>query len=313
MLWLVSMNKLYTAQEVADKLKIKKTTVYELIKRGELSSSKIGKQLRISEEQLAQYLHGTVSDSEQHPVSPDFRPESSLLKRDYLLNSSGLIISGQAAFVMELLMGQMAAHPMGMPILHSHMNSYNGLYSLYFRKVHAAAAGIFAEDIAPLLPGISLAILTLYEFALGLYIKEGNPKGISGIQDLTRRDIILANREKGSTSRIYLDKRLKEMQISASSISGYQKEFVSDFSSAASVIDGHSDVAIGEKSVIQKTEKLDFLPLLTVPMYLVMETSALDSPGFQALIEITRSEEFKTALRSQNCYDVTHTGELSYL
>ena len=30
------MNKLYTAQEIADKLQIKKTTVYELIKRGEL-------------------------------------------------------------------------------------------------------------------------------------------------------------------------------------------------------------------------------------------------------------------------------------
>ena len=50
------MNKFYTAQEVADKLKIKKTTVYELIKRGELSSSKIGKQLRVSEDQLSLYL-----------------------------------------------------------------------------------------------------------------------------------------------------------------------------------------------------------------------------------------------------------------
>ena len=47
------MNKLYTAQEIADKLKIRKTTVYELIKRGELPSSKIGKQLRISEDQLS--------------------------------------------------------------------------------------------------------------------------------------------------------------------------------------------------------------------------------------------------------------------
>ena len=35
------MNKLYTAQEVADRLKIKKTTVYELIKRNELESSKM--------------------------------------------------------------------------------------------------------------------------------------------------------------------------------------------------------------------------------------------------------------------------------
>ncbi len=44
------MNKFYNAQEIADKLKIKKNTVYELIKRGELSSSKVGKQLRVSEE-----------------------------------------------------------------------------------------------------------------------------------------------------------------------------------------------------------------------------------------------------------------------
>ena len=55
------MNKLYTAQEVADRLKIKKTTVYELIKRGELESSKIGKQLRVSEEQLTQYLNRSSS------------------------------------------------------------------------------------------------------------------------------------------------------------------------------------------------------------------------------------------------------------
>ena len=55
------MNKLYTAQEVADRLKIKKTTVYELIKRGELESSKIGKQLRVSEEQLSQYLNRSSS------------------------------------------------------------------------------------------------------------------------------------------------------------------------------------------------------------------------------------------------------------
>lgn len=306
------MNKFYTAQEVADKLKIKKTTVYELIKRGELSSSKIGKQLRVSEDQLSLYLNGAAKNSvsAQHL---DYQPESSLLKRDYLLNSNGLIISGQAASVMELLIGQMASHPLGLPVLHSHMNSYNGLYSLYFHKVHAAVAGIFAEDIPPLLPGIPLAALMLYEFSLGLYVAKGNPKNISGIRDLTRSDVILANREKGSTSRIYLDKKLKELQISSASISGYQKEFVSDVSTSAFIINKNGDTAIGEKAVVLKTNRLEFVPLLTVPMYLVMETASLDSPGFQALIDIARSEEFRMSLHSQNCYDTTHTGELIYL
>ena len=100
------MNKFYTAQEVADKLKIKKTTVYELIKRGELSSSKIGKQLRVSEDQLSLYLNGAAKNSvsAQHH---DYQPESSLLKRDYLLHSSGLIISGQASPALDLLLNQL--------------------------------------------------------------------------------------------------------------------------------------------------------------------------------------------------------------
>ena len=96
------MNKLYTAQEVADRLKIKKTTVYELIKRGELESSKIGKQLRVSEEQLTQYLNRSSSGNSGsgHDIpytSVNFEPESSLLKRDYLLHSNGIILSGQTS------------------------------------------------------------------------------------------------------------------------------------------------------------------------------------------------------------------------
>ncbi|WP_369693272.1 helix-turn-helix domain-containing protein [Acetobacterium wieringae] len=43
---------LLSAQEVADILKIARNTVYGLIKRGELSSSKVGKQVRISRDEV---------------------------------------------------------------------------------------------------------------------------------------------------------------------------------------------------------------------------------------------------------------------
>lgn len=49
------MEKMLTPQEIADILKIKKTTVYEMIKRGELPSSKIGKQLRVRETDFGVY------------------------------------------------------------------------------------------------------------------------------------------------------------------------------------------------------------------------------------------------------------------
>ena len=177
------MNKLYTAQEVAERLKIKKTTVYELIKRGELESSKIGKQLRISEEQLSRYFQkGSASPQESSISFPGFQPESSLLKRDYLLYSNGLIISGQTSPALEYLIEQMSVHPSGLPVLHSHLNTYNGLYSLYFKKVHATTAGILPEHIPALLPGISTAALLLYEYDLGFYVQKENPRDISFCQ-----------------------------------------------------------------------------------------------------------------------------------
>lgn len=307
------MNKFYTAQEIADKLKIKKNTVYELIKRGELSSSKVGKQLRVSEEQLALYLKTASSSQEISLKTPDFQPESSLLKRDYLLHSNGLILCGQTSPALELLLSQMSVHPDSIPVLQSHMNSYNGLYSLYFGKSHIASASLSEEDICCLVPGTELTAICLYEYPVGLYVKKGNPKNIENIRDLTRPDITFANREKGSTRRIFLDRILMKEKISPGSISGYERELVSDLSTAAAIIDGRADAALGEELIIRQTQALSFLPMEKLPMYLVMKTTSMEKPGFAPLLEIIRSEEYRTILKNQTGYDISHTGEIRNL
>lgn len=208
------MNKFYTAQEIADKLKIKKNTVYELIKRGELSSSKVGKQLRVSEEHCSRN-----------------RTDSNLSLR------------------------------------------------------------------------VSCRALC----------KKGNPKNIENIRDLTRPDITFANREKGSTRRIFLDRILMKEKISPGSISGYERELVSDLSTAAAIIDGRADAALGEELIIRQTQALSFLPMKKLPMYLVMKTTSMEKPGFVPLLEIIRSEEYRTILKNQTGYDTSHTGEIRNL
>lgn len=122
----MSTKTFYTAQEVADLLKIKKTTVYELIKKKRLPSSKVGKQLRISQADLDMYLNqnsqsgnsgraGQYVSSEPmespgnaellkmtensgpapQPVLLANTMDNALRTRDYLRNNNGLIISGQ--------------------------------------------------------------------------------------------------------------------------------------------------------------------------------------------------------------------------
>lgn len=47
---------LYTPEEIANKLKLSKYTIYEMIKRGEIPAHRIGRSLRITESQLETYL-----------------------------------------------------------------------------------------------------------------------------------------------------------------------------------------------------------------------------------------------------------------
>ena len=303
------MNKVYTTQEVADKLKIKKSTVYDLIKRGELSSSKVGKQLRVSEEQLSQYLKGSEC-SASSAQSYDHQPESSLLKRDYLLHSSGLIISGQASPALDLLLNQLPTHPDNLPVLQSHMNTYNGLYSLYFEKVHIACASASPEDIHSLIPGIPLTVISLCQYPVGFYVKKENPRNIRDFSDLTRADIIFANREKGSSRRVLLDRQLKASEISPEAISGYRNELVSDYSTAAAVAGGQADTALGESCAARSFPGLTFLPVCEETLYLILRSENLCAPGFQAVADTIASENFRRTLSLQTGYDTSHTGEI---
>ena len=47
---------LFTPEEIAQKLKLSKYTIYEMIKRGEISAHRIGRSLRVTESQLEAYL-----------------------------------------------------------------------------------------------------------------------------------------------------------------------------------------------------------------------------------------------------------------
>lgn len=57
---------LYTPEEISQKLKITKNTVYEMIKRGDLDAHRLGKHLRISESQFEAYLLKSKGSANQY-------------------------------------------------------------------------------------------------------------------------------------------------------------------------------------------------------------------------------------------------------
>jgi excisionase family DNA binding protein len=60
-------DRLLTAAEVADRLRVSTMTVYRLIRRGELTAVRVGRNYRVRERDLTSYLEGQVVD----PASVD--------------------------------------------------------------------------------------------------------------------------------------------------------------------------------------------------------------------------------------------------
>lgn len=54
--------KLYTVDEIAEKLKLSKYTIYQRIKDGDLTAIRLGRCYRISEDDLQKYLDSCKID-----------------------------------------------------------------------------------------------------------------------------------------------------------------------------------------------------------------------------------------------------------
>ncbi|MGM9612796.1 MAG: helix-turn-helix domain-containing protein, partial [Butyricicoccus sp.] len=110
-----------TAQEVADLLKIKKNTVYDMIKKGSLRAVKVGKQFRVAESEVRAVL------GQAAPAVPAVQPSAS---------GERFIVCGQDA-LLDLLCDS-ANQALGEPFFfRSYMGSYNGLHAMYQGQVDA--------------------------------------------------------------------------------------------------------------------------------------------------------------------------------
>lgn len=84
------------------------------------------------------------------------------------------------------------------------MNTYNGLYSLYFEKVHLACAAASLEDIESLVPGVSLTAIRFCQYPVGFYVKKKIPE-ISGIfQILHGQTLFLQTAKKEAAEEFFL-------------------------------------------------------------------------------------------------------------
>lgn len=314
----MSDNSALTPQEVADILKIAKNTVYELIKRGELNSYRVGKKVRVDEKDVEEYKNRTKSiknNNQANIIHNSTRSNNPL--NEELPRINGFVICGQD-ILLDILSRYLQLHPNGVQALRSYVGSYNGLYDLYQGNVQMATAHLWDGDtgqynipyVRRMLPGVPAVIIHLACRLQGFYVAKGNPKGIKGWEDLKRKDITIINREKGSGTRVLLDEHLRKLGIPSNSIKGYNRESTSHLAIASTVARGGADIGLGnEKSGLQ-VKGIDFIPLQTERYELVIKKEDIEKAPFQAAIEILRSQELKMELEGIGGYDLTEIGQI---
>lgn len=303
---------LLTAQEVADILKVKKSTVYEMIKRGELSSHKIGKQLRISRQEMERLLGAEVGVRMQAAPDPkDFSYPPSQKTENHL------ILCGQDA-LLDIIANRMNALPRMPNLIRSRTSSYTSLCQLYQGTVDIATTHLWDEVdgeynvpfVERLLPGIPVIMVRLTGRTMGLYVQEGNPKNIQGWESLRREDVSIVNRERGSGARVLLDGKLKAMGINRLNVRGYQFEQNSSLAAASAVARGMGDVGLGVKTAASQVSGISFFPMQQEWYDMVFCAQQSNPAPFKTILEYISSEDFIKEVAQIKGYDCSQTGRI---
>jgi putative molybdopterin biosynthesis protein len=164
--------------------------------------------------------------------------------------------------------------------------------------------------VRSLMPGIPAVLVNLSLRSQGFYVQKGNPKSISGWEDLRRNDVSILNRRPGSSARILLDVHLKKLGIPASRVKGYDKIMKSHLTMAAAIAAGEADLAIGTERISRQIDNLDFIPLLEERFDFVIKKEMMETEAVQKLIKILQSPAFQKEIAHFSGNDYRDLGKV---
>ena len=296
----------YTPDEIAAMFKISKHTVYELIKRGELNAFKVGNKMRIEQAELERYKQTKASNVKGHSAS--------ISSQAYTLK-----LAGSHDFLVEYLVRYAANESAGLAIQPSYIGSLEGLMMLYRGSADMAAIHLLDPTSQEYnLPFIRQLFvhepITVIRFASreqGLIVAKGNPKNITTVEDLARKDVTIINRQKGAGTRFLLDSFLADKNINPNSIKGYENEEWNHLGAASHISRGSADAAFGIKYAASQLG-LDFIPITSEKFDLVFRWTEENKAALEHLLDLIHFTTFKDSILQLEGYDASELGKIIF-
>lgn len=230
-----------------------------------------------------------------------------------------IVMVGSHDLALDLLVNKLKSGHPEITVELNHAGSLGGLIALQEGRADLAGIHLLDEEtgeynypyLKHLLPGRELVVVHLAYRIQGLMFTKGNPKGISGFEDLGRSDITFVNRQKGSGTRVLLDFELRKHRTDPLRVRGYENQVDTHLAVAMSISHGKADVGLGIQAAADANE-LDFLPILRERYDLIIPIENYRSKLITLLLEIVASPDFKAVVANIGGYDTSQTSSTTF-
>jgi putative molybdopterin biosynthesis protein len=247
----------------------------------------------------------------------DSDPVQAELLRPLSAIRNTIVVVGSHDNTLDVLADQLRAGDAALTLSSSHVGSMGGLMAVKRGVCHLAGAHLLDTQtgeynrsyIQRYLPDTPVKRVNLVMRDQGLIIPKGNPKGIQGIEDLGREDIVFINRQGGSGTRILLDYRLEQIGLSPEAIDGYSNEEFTHMNVAVAVLGGAADAGLGIYAAA-KALGLDFIPVVTEQYDLILPEVHVGNHTIQVLLDTIVTEDFKRRVTALGGYSTEKTGSV---
>jgi molybdate-binding protein len=144
----------------------------------------------------------------------------------------------------------------------------------------------------------------------GLILPHGNPARVRNLRGIVDRGLRFINRQRGSATRLLIDRMLAEEKIDASRLEGFAKEEFTHPAVAATVASGAADAGFGLRAAAAE-HGLAFVPLVRERYYFAIRAKNSGKASHARFVDALRSPGFAKLVRRLPGYDATDAGSVT--
>ena len=298
-------NKFLTTKEVAKLLHVNDKMVYSLVNDKGLPATKVTGKWLFPRRLVEDWLETHIINYKK-PGFGDLSDEGVLL------------LAGSDDLLFQQTLSLLHQRDPGMVGFFANLGSMGGLKSLRRGVCHIGVCHLLQDDnheynfdFADQELDEAPVFVNFSRRQQGLLVQKGNPKGITCVADLGGKDVKMVNRPLGTGTRLLLDYEIAKSEISASQVSGYQKEVFRHLDAGLEVLSGRADVAPGIQSVAGVLG-LGFVPLRWERFDLLILKERFFERGIQNFIGLLHEKAFADLAASFEGYDVSLCGKMLF-